>query len=473
MKRISFFIICLSMLLVACSETETVETPVTVANQAAITVIQNARIIDAVSNSATENAILIIENGHIQNIGTAGNITVPEGATVINMAGKTLMPGMINMHGHVGRRYEMAYGPEYYSFDTTHRDANSYLYFGVTHSTSLGQDWPPMMEFINAQRAGQVGGAHLYTGEYGFTVTGGFQGNNPFAHKPNTPEEARVMVQQIVANNPVSLIKMWVDDQGGRVPKINPEVYGAIIDEAHKFGLSTFVHLSQVEDARELISRGIDVLAHIPRDIDIDAEFIQLAVDNGVVQTSNLVSLQGNRIYLQPDFLDNPGLRLMFPDVIDIINTPEAITQRLAGRTGVPPDPNVPPAGYVQATSNLSRLHQAGVPIVIGTDSGMAGQFQGIWEHRDMMLLVRDAGLTEMEAIQAATINGARALGIDSDYGSLETGKMADFIVLNSNPLDDINNSLDIDAVWMNGEEVDRTLLPITVAPPVDVAVVN
>ena len=110
------------------------------------------------------------------------------------------------------------------------------------------------------------------------------------------------------------------------------------------------------------------------------------------------------------------------------------------------------------AAKNTKKIADAGIPIAVGTDSGLVASFPGLWEHREMELLV-EAGLTPLQAIQAATIVGARFLGIDRDYGSLEAGKVADFVVLNANPLADITRSREIDSVWMNGGQVDRAAL--------------
>lgn len=106
------------------------------------------------------------------------------------------------------------------------------------------------------------------------------------------------------------------------------------------------------------------------------------------------------------------------------------------------------------------KVAAAGIPIAVGTDSQGAGRFQGLWEHIEMELLV-EAGLTPMDAIRAATVNSAKFLGVENRFGTLEPGKVADFIVLNSDPLSDISNSRDIDAVWMNGQPIDRSALTL------------
>ena len=111
-----------------------------------------------------------------------------------------------------------------------------------------------------------------------------------------------------------------------------------------------------------------------------------------------------------------------------------------------------------KAAKNARKIADAGIPIAVGTDSGLVGSFPGLWEHREMELLV-EAGLTPMQALQAGTITGARFLGVDRDYGSLEPGKVADFVVLRANPLEDIRNTRQIESIWMNGKQIDRSAL--------------
>ncbi len=448
MKR--FFVVLVSLTLAALFAAAYAAPPQQ-APANATTVIEGARVIDSVSNAAIENAVIVIQGDRIRAIGARASVQIPANARTVNMAGKTIMPGIVNVHGHIGRRNGMQYGPEHYSKQTVQRDANSYLYFGITHATSLGQDWPPMKEVIRDQRAGRAGGARLYTGEFGFSIEGGMQNANPSIHKPKTVEEARQMVQAMAANKPLDFIKLWVDGN----PKMDLNVAGAAIEEADRQGLKSYVHLSQVEDARKLIEHGLDSMAHIPRDKELDDAFVRLAKEKGVTQTTNLIGLYGGRIYLQPTYLSHPGMRVMFSDVIGTINTP----QWLGEQTARPPN-QANLEAYDRAVRNLLKLHAAGVPIVIGSDSGSVGQFPGVWEHLDLELLVR-AGLSPMEGIKAATINGARLLGVGDRYGSLEVGKVADFVVMNSNPLTDIKNTMDISAVWMNGQEVNRATLPV------------
>jgi len=155
-----------------------------------------------------------------------------------------------------------------------------------------------------------------------------------------------------------------------------------------------------------------------------------------------------------PPFLSDPGLPVLFP---------ASLLQTFGGKEYQEQTAKSPTLAGTRkeletALKNTAKIAAAGIPVALGTDSGSPGRFPGLWEHFEMELLVR-AGLTPMQAIQAATINGARILRLDTQYGSLEAGKVADLVILNADPLADITNSRRIDSVWMNGKQVDRSML--------------
>jgi imidazolonepropionase-like amidohydrolase len=263
------------------------------------------------------------------------------------------------------------------------------------------------------------------------------------------------MVRQELQKKP-DVLKIWVDDQNAELLKLPPDLYGAIIDEAHNNNIRVFVHMKTLSDTKELIRRGVDVLAHSVRDKEVDEEFLQLAKSRGVVQLATMAGMEGTLAYAEgnPPFLSDPGLPVLFP---------ASLLETFGGKqyqeqTAKSPTLRDTRREYELALKNTAKVAAAGIPMALGTDSGSPGRFPGLWEHREMELLVR-AGLTPMQAIQAATINGARALQLDAKYGSLEGGKVADFIILNADPLAEITNSRKIDSVWMNGKQVDRNAL--------------
>lgn len=437
------------LLITACQTAQQPET------SADTTVIVGATVIDGRSDTPIENAVLVIEGATIRNIGAQGSIELPANAQRIDATGKTIMPGMFNLHGHVALSDGMERGTQYHTRERIQQDVNAYLYYGITHVASLGINQEPLQGFLEDQREGRAGGARVHSGGLGFAAKDGWRpADVETINRPTTPDEARAMVRNELAKN-AEVIKIWVDDNQGELPKITPELYGAIIDEAHQNNLKVLAHMYTLKDAKELIRRGIDALAHSVRDEEVDEEFLTLAKASGVTQIPTLVGHRTSLTYAEnPDFLNDPALPLLFPaSVLDVVRT-EQYQRRSA------PALERTRQRYETAARNTMKVAAAGIPIAVGTDSQGAGRFQGLWEHIEMELLV-EAGLTSMDAIRAATVNSAKFLGVENRFGTLEPGKVADFIVLNSDPLSDISNSRDIDAVWMNGQPIDRSALTL------------
>ena len=248
----------------------------------------------------------------------------------------------------------------------------------------------------------------------------------------STEEEARAAVQEVASQNP-ELVKIWVDDRSGQFEKLTPELYGAVIDEAHQHGLRVTAHVFTLEDAKGLLRAGLDAFAHGIRDMDVDDEVVELFRER--------------------------------PDVVLVPNLPgSGVATDLSWLSGtIPPDqlaqmqeasvdrPDAQEAFGIQAR-NLARLHAAGVTIAFGTDGGA-----GWSPHAEMEDMVR-AGMTPAEVLVAATQNSAALLELD-DLGTLEAGKSADFVVLEANPLDDSTNTRRIVDVYLRVTVVERESL--------------
>jgi imidazolonepropionase-like amidohydrolase len=246
----------------------------------------------------------------------------------------------------------------------------------------------------------------------------------------DTEAEARKAVQENVAHK-VDFIKIWVDDRDGKVQKVTPEQYAAIIDEAHKHGLRVTAHIFNMDDAKGLIRAGLDALAHGVRDKDIDDETVALFKQRpNLILTPNLPDrgVKVDRSWLRAGMSDAEFAKL------EAENTDRPKAQEFHG---------------IQAR-NLAKLNAAGVRITLGTDGNRP------WGPHEEMQDMVFAGMTPTQVIVAATRNGAEFLRI-ADAGTLEAGKSADFIVLDANPLDDITNTRRISSVYLRGAAVDRT----------------
>lgn len=382
---------------------------------AGVTVFEGARLIVGDGSAPIENASFIVEGARITQVGAS--VTAPAGATRVSLAGKTVMPAIIDTHTHLGQ-----------TRDAVLLDLKRRAYYGVGAAMSLGTDSGELL----AMRNETVAGAARYFSA-GRGITRPEPGRAAVPHWIGTEAEGRSAVRELAVQK-VDIVKIWVDDRNGAYPKLTPELYGAIIDEAHRNGLRVTAHIFTLADAKGLLRAGIDAFAHGVRDRDVDDEFLDMARQNPtLVLTPNLPD-RGVRASM--GWLRG-SLSLAEYERIEAENTDRPQAQSVHG---------------IQAR-NLARMNAAGVRIVVGTDGNTP------WApHAEMADMVA-AGMTPMQVIVAATRNAAEFLRM-TDAGLLAAGKSADFLVLDANPLDDITNTRRIAAVYLRGAAVDRGAVP-------------
>ena len=381
------------------------------ASAQSVTAYEGARLIVG-DGRVIENATLVVDGAKLAQAGAG--VRVPAGAARVNLAGKTVMPMIIDTHVHLSR-----------TRDALIRDLKLRAYYGVSAVMSMGTD---PYELLDIRGQAIPGAARFLSAGRGITMPE--PGRTTAPHWITTEAEGRKVVEELAAHK-VDLVKIWVDTRSGKFRKLTPEIYGAIIDEAHKQGLRVSAHIFDLEDAKGLIRAGLDAFAHGVRDQDIDDELVALFKRYpNLVLTPNLPD-RGVKVDL--DWL-KAGLPAEEVAKYESVNYDRPTAQVFFG---------------IQAR-NLAKLNAAGVRITLGTDGNRA------WGPHDEMLDMVVAGMTPMQVIVAATRNSAEFLRI-ADAGTLQAGKSADFIVLDANPLDDITHTRRISAVVLRGAAVDRS----------------
>ncbi len=397
-----------------------------------VTAFVGARIVDGTGAAPIENGVILVRAGRIVAVGPAGSIDLPADGLQIDVSGKTIIPGLINTHGHVGDVVGMQTGQ--YSEENVLRQLALNARYGVTTVNSLGGDQEPGLRVRNAQNVPTLNRSRLYLA--GTVVTG------------DTPDEALAMVDENAAMG-VDFIKIRVDDNLGTSTKMTPAVYQAVIDRAHEHGLRVASHLYYLDDAKSLLNAGTNFVAHSVRDQAVDEALIDLLVEKDVCYSPTLTREVSTFVYEdEPSFFADPFfLAEADPAVLEQLRDPERQEGVRNSRSA-----QAYKGALEVAMHNLRPLVDGGATIAFGTDAGPRARFQGYFEHMELTLMA-EAGLTPMEILVSATGNAAACLGLE-DVGTLEAGKWADFVVLTDNPLDDINNSRTIESVWIAGNRV-------------------
>ncbi|MCB1665567.1 MAG: amidohydrolase family protein [Pseudomonadales bacterium] len=391
------------------------------------------RIIDGTGAAAIEDGVLITEDGKITAVGPAASTPIPPQAERIDVSGKTLLPGFINTHGHVGQVLGLETG--HYDYGNVLRQLALYARYGITTVNSLGDDEFEGFEVRNTTDPVNVNHARLM-------VAGPVLA-------PDTVEQARRAVNGVADQN-ANFIKIRVDDNLGRTPKMAPEIYTAIAEESDKRGIPLAVHMYNLEDAKATLAAGADFMAHSVRDKEVDKEFIDALKQRDVCYTPTLTRELSTYVYEgEPAFFSDPFFtREVDPAIIATLREPER-QARLRDSASAQHYKN---QALPMAMRNLKTLSDAGVKVVMGTDSGPVARFQGYFEHLEMQMMV-EAGMTPMQVIQSATSVAADCMGLDY-LGTLEAGKWADVLVFERNPLEDIHNTETLEEVWIAGNRV-------------------
>lgn len=410
-----------------------------------VVAIVGARLIDGTGAEPITDAVVVIEDGRILTAGSRSSINVPDGAEIINGVGKTIIPGLVETHAH-------------YHGDLARVEAQykKQLYFGVTTSRSIGSDPADKVAKALEARAGAIPGPRMYTAGLGFSFPEGFPPGLP-VNRPSTEDEARLLVHDL-ADQGVHFVKMWVNAMPDPGFKITAEMQSVIVAEAMALDLIPVAHINEETDLRQLVDIGVRDFLHTAQDSDLGPEFLEMCRTAGVTFSPTLTNIEAGWYWVEhPDDLKDPEIQAAFE--------PEAFTRwsdpAVREEAAVAPNLTSRKARLTGAMTFVKTVVDAGIPVAVGTDSGSSSWNvpMGWGTHRELQLYV-EAGLTPMQAIVAATRTGAELLAQgDADYGTVQPGMVADFVVLDANPLADIHNTLAIDRVMQGGKWLDRDAL--------------
>jgi imidazolonepropionase-like amidohydrolase len=426
------------LLVVAAGSTQT--QPTTPPTQGVV-LFDGARLIAGDGRAPTENSAFIVENGRFGQVGRKGTVPLPQGARRVDLTGKTVMPALIDLHSHLGY-YDvktMTNSAQNYTRANLIDQLNRYAYHGIAATLSLGLDRGELPFQLRAMPGAE--GALFRTAGRGIAWPHAGPRADYWRDAPYgvmTEAEARAAVRELAAQK-VDVVKIWVDDRDGTVPKLPPALYRAVIDEAHARTLRVVAHVYYLADGKDLLRAGIDGFAHGIRDLEVDEEFI------GLFKARPEVFLIPNLPDRAPGASDLGLLSETFP-------SEQVAALRAAAAKGAPGRPRL---FDVQARS-LAKLSAAGVRIGFGTDAGVGAPI-GWSAHAELADMV-EAGLSPAQAIVAATATSAAILKLDQQ-GLVASGKTADFVVLDANPLENIVNTRRISAVYLRGRELDRAKL--------------
>ena len=416
--------------------------------QSAPTALTNFTLIDGTGRAAAPASALIFDAGRITWVGPAAQLKAPAGAKVVDLTGKFVIPGLIDNHVHVGLVHDLTQDIKFYTRELVEQQLHIYAAYGVTAVQVLGTDKDEIFAIRAEQRKAQNDMARVYTSGQGLVFKGSYGGvaglNRPVADVA----EARQAVDEQVAKG-ADFIKLWVDDEFGDLPSRMPaDISKAIIEQAHKHRLRAIAHIFYLENAKTLVSQGVDGFAHSVRDLPADQALLDEMKRRGIVQLAATLSREASFTYTKLPFVDDPFFnRAITPNAIATLTSAER-QQKLAAGKHFAQYPGV----LDMALKNTRREIEAGVIYGVGSDSGPSGRFGGHFLHWELQLMVQ-AGLTPLQALTAATGTNAKLIGA-KDLGTIEPRKAADLVVLNADPAADIRNTRTIHAVYLSGKSV-------------------
>jgi imidazolonepropionase-like amidohydrolase len=353
---------------------------------AQIVAFVDGRVIDG-TGRVIERGTVVVRDGRIAEVGPTGSVRVPDGASRVALTGKTLMPGLVNAHGHLSPVDVLRTGPEFYTRANLERQLRAYATYGVTTVFSLGDDQADAFALRDAQASAPPGRARVFVAGPIVTAT--------------TAAAARADTDKVVALKP-DLLKIRVDDNLGTSKKMPEEAWRATLERAKAAKLTLAAHIFYLADATALAQAGNVFIAHSVRDVPVDQPFLTAMKAANACYSPTLMREVSTFVYdSTPPWTTDPFFRRGYSAAVAAELADPARHARIKASPAWEQGQKYK-AGLEVAKANLKRVHDAGVRIAFGTDTGPAARFQGFFEHLELEMMV-EAGLTPMQAIVSAT----------------------------------------------------------------------
>ena len=418
-----------------------------------------ARLILGDGSAPIDSGAFVVQNGRITAIGRQGSVAAAKGTKRVDLSGKTVMPAMINVHVHIGYEAYTSWGAGNYTPQNVLDHLQREAFYGIGVTQSVGSSpTDASIQFQRDQDAGKFPPASRFFFMPGMAPPNGgpdailIKGTQALhaLYEVSTAAEARAAVRGMAGKN-LKNVKIWVDDRGGTYPKMSPEIYAAIIDEAHQHRMMVHAHATTLLDQKAVVRAGVDVLLHTVAGQKIDEELVSL--------------LREKKPYWVPLIGLGDRTEVCNDDPFVVQTLPATLVATIRATTVArPPEPScgtpLPNAATREEmlVNNFPKMIAAGARLVLGTDAGISSGYTfGSAEYHEIGRWVQ-FGLSPAQAIVAATSRSAEVMRL-TDTGTLAAGKRADFIVLDANPLDDIRNARRIDSVYLRGAKLDRKSL--------------
>lgn len=443
-------------------------------------VVRGGTVINPDGSAPFTNAVIVIRNGQIAEVGRADQVSIPKGIAVIDATGKWIVPGYVDAHVHFFQSGGLYTRPD--AIDL--RAAKSYeaevaairrgldgvfaryLASGVTAVADVGG---PIWNF-EVRKLSAAGIKAPHTAVAGPLISTWRppvlnDAPDPPIIAASTPDEARALVRAQIPHRP-DFVKIWYVVRRGETPAQFLPAIQAVIEEAHAAKIRVAVHATGLETARAAVLAGADILVHGVEDREVDASFLALLRKRRVIYTTTLDVYGGYRrtFSQQPGFIERE-YALADPHVMgtlsDLRHLPATIVpERVRKTIGT----TLPDAPLDMQLRNLRAVRDAGVTIAMGTDAGNIGTLPGPSIYREFALMAR-AGMSPREILASATINGARLMGWADKIGSIAKGRQGDLVVLDADPLADVAHLSRISTIVKGGRAWRQSeLVPATPA---------